>query len=210
MDFGGLYETSIFNDDLINEKGDILAEGNKVVIEAEASTNAETGTRLQIKDIYDIDAFFAKYKVREDVKLGVNKKKKYSNANDYSNVKEDLKNDNVNFQKNIVQQKSSNINFQTSNLVNQNIKIENQKENKYKTAHNSASFYTIKPVLKNKIISSKTYKGVETSIIEPQNAIKIRINNIEELIKVKNDLQQNKYGDKKIILEINNSEIVLN
>ena len=81
LDLGGMYETTIFNDDLINEKTNILEEGHKVAVEVNARTTAETGTRLNIADIYDLDAFFVKFPTPKDVKLGTNKKKK---GGDYS------------------------------------------------------------------------------------------------------------------------------
>ena len=55
-----MYETSLFNDELIDKKTDISTEGHKVAAEVEASASTETGTRLQIKDIYDLDEFFCK------------------------------------------------------------------------------------------------------------------------------------------------------
>ena len=198
LDFGGLYETSIFNDELINEKGDILAEGHKVVLEVEASTSAETGTRLQIKDLYDIDAFFAKYKTRAEVKLGTNKKKKFSNVDNVASKVENVNRSEV---------KTFNQALPTRNA--ENILVANKKITKYSPAYASLSVKDVGVKTKNKSLSSPTYKGIETQIIEPQNAVRIKINTIQELMGIKTDIQNNKYEGKKIILEINGSEFII-
>ena len=209
LDFGGLYEASIFNDDLINEKSDILAEGRKVVIEVEASTNAETGTRLQIKDIYDIDAFFAKYNSRADVKLGVNKKKKTFNASEDAKTTKSFQGQNYISLKPTFKKEVDNSDIVKHITQNNAFKKTGSNQGIYKNnfllSQNNISDKTQKPNL------AKTYKGItNTGIIEPKNTIIIEIKTIDEIQKVKNDIQNGKYNKgQKILLKINGSEMVL-
>lgn len=75
LDLGGIYETTIFNDDLLNAHSEDLKEGTKLALEVEARTNAETGTRLQIMEIFNLDDFFAKFPKKGDFKFGTRKRK---------------------------------------------------------------------------------------------------------------------------------------
>lgn len=53
-DFDGIFETFIFNGDLIIEKQDILKEGMTVICKINADFSPETGVRLRVKDIFDL------------------------------------------------------------------------------------------------------------------------------------------------------------
>ena len=78
-------------------------------------------------------------------------------------------------------------------------------KNNFLLSQNNISDKTQKPNL------AKTYKGIaNTGIIEPKNTIIIEIKTIDEIQKVKNDIQNGKYNKgQKILLKINGSEMVL-
>ena len=186
LDFGGLYETSLFNDDLINQKADVLVEGHKVVIEASASTSAETGTRIQIKDIYDLDEFFAKHKTRADVKLGANRKYKTSNNSDFTNYS-------VSIERAVSQQNhifTTNINTQTSFYANTAVNFE-------------------KPVKKS--IASNTFSGVVSSTIQPDRAVYIDVKNpVLEIPQIKARISNGEFnGYDNLVIKHEDSEVVL-
>ena len=192
LDFGGMYETSIFNDDLINQKSNILIEGQKIVAEVEACTSAETGTRLQIKDIYDLDDFFKNHKTRTDVKLGTNKTKKNSGSC-FS------KNDNIS--PNGIKKDYT---FQAKPAVQMPIT----------TLPSRMSPMAPRPISAQNIdIQAKRstyYQGVKTQPILAKDFIKIAINTIGEIRKIKEDIQARKYADKKVVLSINDTEFLIN
>ena len=127
LDINGLYEASVFNDELINQHGDDLVKGKKIAIEICAKTSAETGTRLQINEIYDLDAFFVKFPTKKDVKLGINRKKKASNNRCSDNYHY---NDNSNYQSNNVKSNNNNGNG-VININNSN------NDNNYNTTNNN-------------------------------------------------------------------------
>ena len=223
LDFSGVYETSIFNDDLINQKADILVEGNKVAIEMSATTSTETGTRLQIKDIYNLDEFFAKYKTGNDVKLGVNRKKKidYDIDSKDRNNNDTLKqryshnthneNDNNICDKNKIDTKDS-LNIKNSEIKNfdQNI---SSKSNTSFVSINDKNDFNNKVNTKQSMLTprcSEFYSGIETKLLyDSSNVIKIKVTSQKDIENIKNDVENGKYKGKKIILEINGSEILI-
>lgn len=198
LDFGGLYENSLFNDELINQKSDILAEGHKIVAEVEASTNAETGTRLQIKDIYDLDEFFVKYKTRSEVKLGVNKKKKQNNGLNENNYAK-----NYNTEQNIITKNTAQQGATNSQEKKQKANFNENYSMKQNTSHVFKQVKIIKP--KN----STFYHGVVGGVIHPKDAIVIKIQTTDDLEQIKTDINSGKYKNKKIILEVDNSKILI-
>ena len=198
LDFGGMYEASIFNNELIDQKSDILAEGSKVVLEVEASTNSETGTRLQIKDIYDLDEFFLKHLTRKDVKLGTNKKRKKNSdfdngsGGDFSNYNQKTTNQIGN---------GGNINLQQNTIV-----IDN---NLNKNLQNEVHF-KVKTEIKQTIKCYPFYTGVVNNVLQPKDAIKIRVQTTNDIEQIKADLEAGKYKGKNVILEVDDSEILVN
>ncbi|MBQ7551885.1 MAG: DNA polymerase III subunit alpha [Rickettsiales bacterium] len=193
LDFGGLYETSLFNDDLINQKADILAEGHKVVIEASATTSAETGTRLQIKDIYDLDDFFAQHKTREDVKLGANRK--YKSANTGSGVN----------------------NFATTGEtdVNTNATFIHQSNNNI-IRHNEVKAFAVAspafiPTTPKRQVASNTFTGVASGTITPNNAIYLDVDNpILELSQIKERVSNGEFKNyDNLVIKYHDNEFVL-
>ena len=168
LDLSGVYETCIFNDELLNQKSDLIGEGKKVAVEIEAKTNAETGTRLQIKDCYDIDEFFTQFPNANNVKLGLNKKNTQTTNKNNSNTSSGkwFKDENGRWRQKdqqnnqIIQQKTQQINTTTS--LNKSINT---------TAKNTSTT--------NKIKYSQYYCGVKNEILKPQNTNYIKINSIE-------------------------------
>ena len=205
LDLSGLYETSIFNDELLNEKAEILVEGSKVALEVEVKTSSETGTRIQIKDVYDLNDFFIKFPDAKSVKLGLNKKNKSSSgSNNYKTNQQNntttqnnytaLKNENVNTNQNadnikqIIQQKA---------IITKNY----QQNTQYGMRQNN--------IKQTKPLFSKTYKGKQNDIIPIKNAIYFDIVDDKQLQEIISDIKSNKYKGKKIILRIKNSEILI-
>ena len=184
--------------ELINQKSDILAEGHKIVAEVEASTNAETGTRLQIKDIYDLDEFFVKYKTRSEVKLGVNKKKKQNNGLNENNYAKNYNTEQNIIIKNTAQQGATN---------SQEKKQKANFNESYSMKQNNS--YFSKPVEITKAKNSTFYHGVVGGAIHPKDAIVIKIQTTNELEQIKTDINSGKYKNKKIILEVDNSKILI-
>lgn len=226
LDLSGVYETVVFNDELINQKSDILQEGKKVAIEVEAKTNNETGTRLQMKDIYDIDDFFVKFPTAGDVKLGLNKKPKISKSGWYQT--DDGKWRKVDSFENKSTKNKTNINhqqFSNNNTTNNisNVKTNNYENNNFVSQKNHSYLNTIinnKTLKSNNSIAksitnndkqSKCYKGVETKILEPKNSKKIKVESPEEEIElIKQDIIDGKYNEyDNIVLQINDTEIVI-
>ena len=199
LDLSGVYETCIFNDELLNQKSDLIAEGKKVAVEIEAKTNAETGTRLQIKDCYDIDEFFTQFPNANNVKLGLNKKNTQTTNKNNSNTSSGkwFKDENGRWRQKdqqnnqIIQQKTQQINTTTS--LNKSINT---------TAKNTSTT--------NKIKYSQYYCGVKNEILKPQNTNYIKINSIEDIEKIKNDVRNGKYNNfDNIVLQINNTEFLI-
>ncbi len=223
LDLSGVYETVVFNDELINQKADILQEGKKVAIEVEAKTNNETGTRLQMKDVYDIDDFFVKFPAPEDVKLGLNKKPKISKSGWYqtddgkwrkvdgleNKLEKQQVNSNNEFSKNDT---NSDIKFNT-NVVKNNVVRQHNSINMNAGFENYTNDVYVKHKIEEKQIkkASVFYKGVETKILEPKNSKKIKVEKPEEEIElIKQDIIDGKYNEyDNIILQINDTEIVI-
>ena len=191
LDLGGIYEASIFNDELINQKADILNEGTKVVLEAEATTNAETGTRLQIKDIYELSDFFSKYSKRSDIKLGMNKKNKHTDNCSDENAfvkKSDYKASNVRDEKQNNCLSSDNV-----NCIKSSSTTDNSKTN----------------IINNVNFKQSKYSGIRTEVLYQDDFVRINIATISDIEKVKNDVKNGLYKGKKILLEINDSEVLI-
>ena len=193
LDFGGLYETSLFNDDLINQKADILVEGHKVVIEASATTSAETGTRLQIKDIYDLDDFFAKHKTREDVKLGANRKYKSANTGGNVNNFAPISRTSVGVNATFIHQNNNNI------IGYNNAKV-----------FTSGSSTSLLKTTKRQVISN-TFTGISSSTISPHNAIYLDVENpILELQQIKARISNGEFaGYDNLVIKYKDSEVAL-
>ena len=194
LDFGGLYETSLFNDDLINQKADILVEGHKVVIEASATTSAETGTRLQIKDIYDLDDFFAKHKTREDVKLGANRKYKSANTGSGVNNFAPTGETDVNTNATFIHQSNNNI-----------------------IRHNEVKAFAVAspafiPTTPKRQVASNKFTGIVSGNIIPNNAIYLDVENpILELPQIKERVSNGEFnGYDNLVIKYKDSEIALN
>jgi DNA polymerase-3 subunit alpha len=65
-DLDGLYETTIFNGDVINAVRDVLFEGNTVVMDMYGSKD-DSGMRISINNMYNISDYVAKFKRQNQV-----------------------------------------------------------------------------------------------------------------------------------------------
>ena len=240
LDLGGVYETIIFNDELINQKVDVLVEGKKVALEVEARTNPETGTRLQIKDCYLLDDFFTTFPNAKDVKLGLNKKNKQS-ANNYQNQPSNnnksgqtnsksqwYKDENGKWRKKEdvngagdVGKSSQNIQTQqqANQQLNSNSKTSGQQvDNSIGIPNGSRRIIHPTPTpypstarsARGVSLSSPTYHGILSKSLTPSNSTTIQVEDINQLSKIKQDIQDRKYKEfDNVILKINDNELVI-
>ena len=210
LDLSGVYETIIFNDELINQKVDVIAEGKKVAIEVEAKTNAETGTRLQIKDIYDLDDFFHRFPTAKDVKLGLNKKPKVSKNGWYKDDtgKWHKVENNNNNAVNDISQAQVNRSFNKKPDVVNSTKTHNvldtiNKQNN--TIHNTNENRV------SKLLFSKSFIGVKSKTPDrDKNTNIIEVADVQQLSIIKKEIEDGKYNNfDSIVLNINGSKIAI-
>ena len=202
LDLSGIYETCIFNDELLNQKADIIIEGNKVAIEVEAKTNSETGTRLQIKDIYNLDDFFINFPKASDVKLGLNKKNKVLiKANFNRNNSDETTKNNPNKQHSINNSDNiSNVGQIKKKQPYDNTQSQIVCSNNYQQNNND--------VIKN--YANNKYVGVNSQIIQPNNCKYLKIEDIADIQDIKRDIDDGKYNEfNNIVLKIDDSELLI-
>ena len=224
LDLGGMYETSVFNDDLINQKADLLVEGKKVAAEVEATTSAETGTRLQIKDIYDLDDFFKKYKKRSDIKLGVNKKRRQStygsvtggsdiscnsksNSEIYSEINKKSTTHKAVSDASVV---SDTYGVKASSVTRTTDTEASELNNSTGLASGDGNNLELQ---KSSVINADadTLLGAnfKKTQIKYKDFVVINIETEEDIRRVKSDIDDGRYKGKKLLLKINDSELLV-
>lgn len=62
IDFDGMYEVMIFNEKLIDKYSDLLQEGKSMILLIDAKKNEESGIKLLVKDIFDVNDFITENK----------------------------------------------------------------------------------------------------------------------------------------------------
>ncbi len=225
LDLSGLYETSIFDDNLINQHENDLVEGKKIVMEVDAKTNPETGTRLQISEIYDLDDFFVKFPTKKDIKLGANRKKKTSNSkysNNYSGNTIDAgngeNNNNISYLNNTytssgtIKQQNANNCSQDSHNTNNSFVSDNYPHefSKNSTSNISISTSSVIQATRRPLVSSP-YVGHQIPSLKIANSKTINIDDISQIQQIKSDIENGKYSEfEKLILQIEDTEIVVN
>ena len=225
LDLGGMYETSVFNDDLINQKADILVEGKKVAAEVEATTSAETGTRLQIKDIYDLDDFFKKYKKRSDIKLGVNKKRRqstYGSVTGASDISCNSKSNSEIYSGTNKKNTTSKVTLDASITSDAcDIKVSSvTKTTDEDTSELNGNTGLVSEDGNNLELQKSSVINANADILLDANFEKkwatkykdfivININTEDDIKQVKSDIDDGKYKGKKLLLKINDSELLV-
>ena len=214
LDLSGIYETSIFNDEMLNQKADVILEGKKVAIEVEARTNSETGTRLQIKDIYDLDEFFKQFPEAKDFKLGLNKKNRVikNNSNKSNGEKSQwYKGDDGRWHKKdeVVANSQINNNLKPNVDIVNNAKQVNQNIQHLNNQNISPNVNNINTKKSARIVNLNGYIGVKSDVLKIDNAIEIEAKNIDEIKHIKEDIKNKKYNEKNIIIKINDSKILI-